>query len=82
MANVVAITRVTTRNLNGFIAETSIASICSVTFIDPNSAPICDPILPAHISEVIKGASPLIMATPVIEGNQETAPKSASGGRE
>src|SRR5438477_669013 len=79
---VVASTRVTTKNLNGFTAETSIASICSVTFIEPSSAPICEPTLPAQINEVIKGASAFTMAMPVNDGNQEVAPKSAKAGLE
>src|SRR5688572_17426424 len=79
---VVANTRVTTKNLNGFAADTSMASICSVTFIDPNSAPICDPTLPAQIKEVISGANALITATPDVAGNQEVAPKLAKAGRE
>src|ERR1700710_2494277 len=54
---VAPITRVTTKNLNGLVAETSIASICSVTFIEPNSAPIFEPTLPAVINAVTNGAS-------------------------
>ena len=53
-------TRVTTKNLKGFVPETSIASICSVTFMEPNSAPILEPILPAQIKAVIIGPISLI----------------------
>ena len=53
--SVVAITLLTTRYLKGLVPETSIASICSVTFIDASSAPIPDPTLPAHINAVITG---------------------------
>ena len=42
-----AVTLVNTRYLYGLEAETSIASICSVTFIAPSSAPILEPTLPA-----------------------------------
>jgi len=34
--SVAAKTRVTTRKRTGLVEDTSIASICSVTFIDPN----------------------------------------------
>ena len=53
--NVDASTRVTTRYLNGFVPLTSIASICSVTFIEPSSAPILLPIFPAKMSAVMTG---------------------------
>src|SRR5688500_15970839 len=77
---VVATTRLTTKNLNGFTAETSIASICSVTFIDPSSAPILEPTLPAAINAVTNGAKALIMAIATREGSHELAPNSASEG--
>ena len=80
--NVVASTRVTTRNLKGLIAETSIASICSVTFIEPSSAPILEPTFPAQIRAVTKGAKALMIAIETNEGNQDAAPKSASDGRD
>src|SRR6476620_4320118 len=78
--SVVANTRVTTKNLNGFVADTSIASICSVTFIEPSSAPMFEPTLPAAIRAVTNGASALITAMEISEGNQELAPKVASEG--
>jgi hypothetical protein len=77
---VVAITLVTTRYLKGLIADTSMASICSVTFIDPSSAPILDPTLPALIKAVTNGARALMMAMDTNEGNHDVAPKSASEG--
>jgi len=50
-----ASTRVMTRKWKGFNAATSSASICSVTRIDPISAPIPAPRRPASTSEVITG---------------------------
>jgi hypothetical protein len=47
--------RVTTRYCTGLAPDTSIASICSVTFILPSSAPMLDAILPAQIMAVITG---------------------------
>src|SRR6478735_8018840 len=78
----VAQTLVTTRYLKGSIAETSIASICSVTFIDPNSALILDPTLPAQISEVTNGPSARTIAIPINDGNHDTAPKFSKEGRD
>src|SRR5688572_23144798 len=82
MVIVVASTRVTTRYLNGFSAETSIASICLVTFMDPSSAPMLEPTLPAQISAVTNGPSALTMAMPIREGSHEVAPKSSKEGRD
>lgn len=82
MVMVDASTRVTTRYLNGLMADTSMASICSVTFIEPSSAPILEPTFPAHINEVIKGASALTIAMETNEGSQEVAPNSDSEGRD
>ena len=65
---------VTTRNLKGLVADTSIASICSVTFIEPSSAPIAEPILPAQIRPVITGPISLTTAIYIIAGIRETAP--------
>src|SRR4051812_19826332 len=78
----VAITRVTTRNLNGLVADTSMASICSVTFIEPSSAPILEPTFPAQISAVTSGANARMMAIEISEGNHEEAPKVCSEGRD
>src|SRR5215471_13314312 len=79
---VVAITRVTTKNLKGLVAETSIASICSVTLIEPNSAPILEPTFPAVINAVTNGANALTTAMEISEGSQELAPKVDSEGRD
>src|SRR6187431_1879842 len=76
----IAITRDTTRNLNGFVPETSIASICSVTFMEPSSAPILEPTLPAAINAVTRGASARITAMEISEGSQELAPNVSKDG--
>src|SRR5450631_3909822 len=75
-------TLVVTRNLNGLVADTSIASICSVTLIEPSSAPILEPTLPATTSAVTKGARARIMASAIREGNHEVAPNDAREGRD
>jgi len=77
---VVAKIRVTTKYLNGFVPETSIASICSFTRIEPISAPIPEPILPAQIKAVIMGPISLMMEILTIEGIQETAPNFSNVG--
>src|SRR5215207_7719350 len=79
---VVANTRLTTKNLNGFTAETSIASICSLTFMEPNSAAMLEPIFPAAIKADTRGAKALIIAIATRDGNHEVAPNSASDGRD
>ncbi len=79
---VIAVIRVTTKNLKGFVPDTSIASICSVTFIEPNSAPIIDPTLPAAINAVTNGANALMIAIAISDGNHELAPNSANEGRD
>ena len=79
--SVAANTLVTTKNLIGLVDDTSIASICSVTFIEPNSAPIPEPIFPAHISAVITGPISLIRDIATIPGSMVTAPKLTSTGR-
>jgi hypothetical protein len=58
------------------------ASICSVTFIDPSSAPNRELTLPAQINDVINGANALMIAIPIKEGSHEVAPKLANDGRE
>ncbi len=80
--SVAAATRVTTKKRMGFIEDTSMASICSVTFIEPNSAPIPEAIFPAHINAVITGPISLIRDTATIPGSSVTAPKSTSTGRD
>ncbi len=72
--------RVTTKYENGRVPETSIASICSVTCILPNSAPILEPNLPAQINPVINGPSERTTACETKEGNQDSAPKEARDG--
>ena len=79
---VVAITRVTTKNLKGLVAETSMASICSVTFIEPNSAPIFEPTFPAAINAVIKGARARMIAIEINDGSHDVAPKLVKEGRD
>src|SRR5687768_2496465 len=78
--NVVANTLVTTRYLKGLVPDTSIASICSVTFIEPNSAPILLPILPAKINAVITGPSSAMTATRTIAGRSDSTADSPSEG--
>ncbi len=77
---VVAVIRVTIKNLKGLVPDTSMASICSVTRMEPNSAPIPEPIRPAHIKAVMIGPISLIIEILTIEGIQETAPNSCRVG--
>ncbi|MNT13631.1 hypothetical protein D3C72_1486070 [compost metagenome] len=79
---VVAMIRVTTKYLKGLVPDTSIASICSVTRIEPSSAPIPEPILPAQIKAVIIGPISRIIEILTIDGIQETAPNSIRVGRD
>ncbi|MNE86505.1 hypothetical protein D3C80_1836160 [compost metagenome] len=72
--------RVTTKYLIGLEPETSIASICSVTFILPNSAPIPEATRPAQIIEVITGPISLTIEIETIPGNHDSAPKSDNVG--
>lgn len=64
------------------MADTSIASICSVTRIEPSSAPILEPTFPAQIRAVTRLASALNMAIEIRDGNHEVAPKVSSDGRD
>src|ERR1700730_2492651 len=82
MVIVVASTRVHTKNLKGLVPDTSMASICSVTRIDPSSAPMLDPTLPDAIRAVTRGAKARIIAIETNEGSHELAPKLASEGRD
>ena len=82
MEIVVANTRVHTRYLKGLVPDTSMASICSVTRIEPNSAPMLDPTFPAAISAVINGASARMMAMDTSEGSHDCAPKLNNDGRD
>src|ERR1700744_726033 len=78
----VASTRVHTRYLKGLVPDTSIASICSVTRIEPNSAPMLEPTFPAAISAVISGARARIIAIDTKDGSHDCAPKLAKDGRD
>ena len=80
--SVVAIMRVAARYLNGLVPDTSIASICSVTFIDPSSALIPEPIFPAQISAVTSGPISRTMEMADIAGRNEPAPNSTIVGRD
>ena len=60
--------------------NTSIASICSVTRIEPNSAPMPEPTFPAQINAVITGPISLINDTATIPGNMVIAPKVTNDG--
>src|SRR3978361_2281278 len=82
MVSVVANTLVHTRYLKGLVPDTSMASICSVTRIEPNSAPILDPTFPAAIRAVINGARARMMAIDTKDGNQDCAPKFNKDGRD
>lgn len=64
------------------MAETSMASICSVTFMDPSSAPIPDDTLPAQIKAVITGAISLINERETMPGIQDSAPNLDIAGRD
>ncbi|MBA7553138.1 hypothetical protein ES705_45725 [subsurface metagenome] len=66
----------------GLTPETSIASICSVTLIDPRTAPNCEAILPAHKSAVITGPISVTIETETIPGNHASAPNSINTGRD
>ena len=77
---VVAKIRVTTKDLKGFVPETSMASICSVTLMEPNSAPIPEPIRPAHIRAVIMGPISRMIEILTILGIQDSAPNSCNVG--
>ncbi len=78
--NVADRTLVTTRYLKGFVSDTCIASICSVTFIEANSAPIPDPTFPAKISAVITGPISRINETATIAGSNDSDPNFARVG--
>src|SRR5579872_3355933 len=82
MVKVVASTLVHTRNLKGLVPDTSMASICSVTRIDPSSAPILEPTLPEAIRAVTNGASARRIAMDTSEGSHEVAPNEANDGRD
>src|SRR5690606_27645467 len=79
---VVAKIRLTIKNLKGLVPDTSIASICSVTFIELSSAPICEPTFPEAISAVTKGANAQTMAIEINAGSHELEPNSSKEGRD
>lgn len=79
---VIAKIRVTTKYLKGLFPDTYIASICSVTRMEPNSAPIPEAIRPAQIRAVITGPISLTIDIPTIFGIHETAPNSIRVGRD
>jgi len=82
MVRVDSKTLFTTKILNRFTAETFKASICSATFIEPNSAPIPEPTFPAQINDVTSGSKARMIAIVTSEGSQEVAPKVSSEGRD
>ena len=78
--SVVAKTLVTTKYLKGLVPDTSMASICSVTFMEPNSAPMPDAIFPAQINAVITGTNSLTSETDTTEGIHDSVPNTSSDG--
>ena len=80
-SRVVASTRVATTNPSGLVPETSIASICSETFMAPISAAMPELIFPEHSNPVITGPTSLTKATAMRPGRSEVAPKSTRMGR-
>src|ERR1700749_1741301 len=80
IAKVVAITRVQTKYLKGLVPDTTIASICSVTRMEPNSAPMLEPTFPAAIRAVTSGASARIMAIDTNDGSHDDAPNCSNEG--
>ena len=58
------------------------SQICSVTFMDPSSAPMREPILPAQISAVITGPISRIIDSTTIEGVHDSAPNRVIVGRD
>ena len=73
--------RVTARNLNESTATASSASICSVTFIAPSSAPMPAPTRPATSSAVTSGPVSRISAMARPAGIIASAPKRSSEAR-
>jgi len=69
-----AATRVAARYLKGSTAEASIASICSVTFIDPSSAPMPAPTRPLTTRPVMTGPVSLTMEKTTTAGRNDRAP--------
>jgi len=80
--NVAARTRVTTKNRMGLVDDTSMASICSVTLMEPSSAPMPEPYFPRAMSAVMTGPISLIRDIATIPGSMATAPKLNRAGRD
>src|SRR5215467_1709130 len=68
-------TRVATRNLYGLTAEASMASICSVTFMALNSAPMPAAARPLTTSAVMIGPLSLMIEKTTTAGRNDLAPK-------
>ena len=73
--------RVTTRYLNESTAVASRASICSVTFIAPSSAPMPAPIRPERSRPAVSGPVSLTSARARPAGIMASAPKRSSEAR-
>ncbi len=67
-------TRVAARNLYGLTAEASMASIWSVTFIAPNSAPMPAPTRPLSTSAVMIGPISRMIERMITAGRNVLAP--------
>src|SRR5262249_20217195 len=75
IATIAASTLVAARYFSGLTADASIESICSVTFIDPSSAPIPAPTRPDATSAVMIGPVSLINEKTITVGRNPFAPK-------
>ena len=71
----IAIKRGATKKLTGFAAITRKASICSVTFIVPNSAAMAAPIRPATTTPTKTGTNSRAIAIATIPPTEAEAPK-------
>ena len=76
-----ATTRVTTRNLNESTATASRASICSVTFIAPSSAPTPAPTRPERSNPHTSGPVSRTSARASPAGTSASAPNRSSDAR-
>ena len=81
IASMQAATRVTTRNLNESTATASSASICSVTFMAPSSAPMPAPTRPDTSSPTTSGPVSRTSASMSAAGTSASAPKRTSEAR-
>jgi len=70
-----ASTRVLTRKRKGSTADASMASICSVTFMDPSSAPMPAPTRPLTIIPVITGPLSLRIENTITAGSSRLPAK-------